>query len=199
MNRLLCAVSIVALTVPAVAAAQNDKHHGEQAGKPQNGGQHAARPGNSHGQTGQAQPNRPSQARPAQTPAQSSHPSHANRPGRPSTGERPTIQPAPNRPNSNRPNSNRPNSNRPGTRPTNFHPVRAAPFRYPHGYHYRRWSIGLVLPSIFLASPYFYNNWAIVGAYPPPPGFVWVRYGPDLLLVSRHSGRIRDVIYGAFY
>jgi Ni/Co efflux regulator RcnB len=77
--------------------------------------------------------------------------------------------------------------------------VRAPSFRYPGGYSYRRWNIGLILPSIFLSNSYFYNSWATVGAYPPPPGFVWVRYGPDLLLVSRRSGRIRDVIYGVFY
>ena len=86
-----------------------------------------------------------------------------------------------------------------GARQSNVQPVRAPAFRYPRGYNYRRWSVGLILPSIFLTNYYFYNDWAAVGAYPPPPGFTWVRYGPDLLLVSRRSGRIRDVIYGAFY
>ena len=200
MNRLLCAASILALTVPAIAAAQqqDDKHHGgQQASKPQNGGgQHAGRPGGGNAQPGQAQPNR--QARPQAQVQAPSTPSHANRPGRPS-GERPSIQPVPNQPGANRPGNNRPGNTRPGTRPTNFRPVRAAPFRYPQGYHYRRWNIGLILPSLFLTNYYFYNEWAAVGAYPPPPGFIWVRYGPDLLLVGRHSGRIRDVIYGAFY
>jgi Ni/Co efflux regulator RcnB len=37
-----------------------------------------------------------------------------------------------------------------------------------------------------------------MGLYAPPPGFVWVRFGPDLLLVNRHTGQIADVIYGAF-
>lgn len=64
---------------------------------------------------------------------------------------------------------------------------------------YRRWGIGLILPSLFLSSTYYYNNYAALGVGPPPPGYRWVRYGPDLLLVQRGSGRIADVIYGAFY
>jgi Ni/Co efflux regulator RcnB len=78
-------------------------------------------------------------------------------------------------------------------------PIRGPVFHYPRGYRYRRWGIGLILPSIFLSSSYYYNNWASIGAYPPPFGYRWVRYGPDLLLVNVHNGRIRDVIYGAFY
>jgi Ni/Co efflux regulator RcnB len=194
MNKLLCAVSILALAIPAVAVAQqqNDKQKAEHANRPQNGGQHAAHPGNGHGQPGQAQPNRSSgpQARPAaEMQMQHNHPNHSNLQGRSPSGERAAIQPAPSRPT----------SNRPGARPANIRRVQAAPFRYPHGYQYRRWNAGLILPSIFLSNYYFYNNWSMVGAYPPPPGFVWVRYGPDLLLVSRHSGRIRDVIYNVFY
>lgn len=88
---------------------------------------------------------------------------------------------------------------RSGARSSNVQAVRAPEFRYPRGYNYRRWSVGLILPSIFLTNQYYYNGWATLGAYPPPRGFVWVRYGPDLLLVSRRTGRIRDVIYGAFY
>jgi len=32
-----------------------------------------------------------------------------------------------------------------------------------------------------------------------PYGYRWVRYGPDLLMVELSTGRIADVIYGAFY
>jgi Ni/Co efflux regulator RcnB len=88
---------------------------------------------------------------------------------------------------------------RPGSRPRNFHPIRVSAFRYPRGYHYRRFRTGLLLPRLFLSSYYFFNDWGALGLGPPPPGYVWVRYGPDLLLVSRYSGRIADVIYGAFY
>ncbi len=83
-------------------------------------------------------------------------------------------------------------------RPSSFRPIHGPVYRYPRGYQYRRWSIGGLLPLIFLSSPYIYNNYYDLGVGPPPPGCYWVRYGPDLLLVRRHSHRIVDVIYGAF-
>lgn len=33
----------------------------------------------------------------------------------------------------------------------------------------------------------------------PPPDAVWVRYGPDALLVDRMTGEIIRVQYGVFY
>lgn len=88
---------------------------------------------------------------------------------------------------------------RPGHRPSSFHRIHAQRFYYPRGYHYRRWNVGLILPRIFLGSRYYWSDWRALGLLPPPPGFVWVRFGPDLLLVNRYTGRIVDVIYGAFY
>jgi Ni/Co efflux regulator RcnB len=88
---------------------------------------------------------------------------------------------------------------RPGTRPSTFHRINVSPFRYPRGYRYRRFRAGLFLPRLFLSSAYFFNDYYDLGIGPPPRGYVWVRYGPDLLLVSRRTGRIVDVIYGAFY
>jgi len=38
-----------------------------------------------------------------------------------------------------------------------------------------------------------------MGLEPPPRGYRWVRYGPDLLLVNIRTRRVADVIYGAFY
>ncbi|HEX7858295.1 MAG TPA: RcnB family protein [Sphingobium sp.] len=108
-------------------------------------------------------------------------------PGRPPIGHKPG-RPSP------------PPAYRPGAgRPPNFRPVHGPSFRYPHGYRYRRWSVGLLLPSLFLSSAYIYSNYAALGIGAPPPGHYWVRYGPDLLLVERRSRRIVDVIYGAFY
>lgn len=72
-------------------------------------------------------------------------------------------------------------------------------FRYPPGFAYRRWEPGAVLPPVFLAAPYFYDNWAALGLGPPPAGYRWVRYGPDLLLVNIATGRVADVVDGAFY
>lgn len=220
MKRLLCAVSMLALVVPGVAMAQNqqnDRHRAqrpERPGNPNGNAQRPNRPGRpDHGSpTIQRVPNAgghrpgmrpPSNERPTIQPVPS-RPDHrhdnANRPGRP------TIQPVPGRPNHRPPNAERPGRpsiqpipNRPGHRPPNFRPIHRPGFHYPRGYHYRRWSIGLILPSIFLSNYYYFNDWGAVGVYPPPPGYIWVRYGPDLLLVNRYTGRIRDVIYGAFY
>ena len=77
--------------------------------------------------------------------------------------------------------------------------MRGPAFRYPPGFGYRRWVSGAVLPSVFLSSAYFNDNYAPLGLGPPPPGYRWVRYGPDLLLVNVVTGRIADVVDGAFY
>lgn len=71
-------------------------------------------------------------------------------------------------------------------------------FVYPDGYGYRRWGIGAFLPSVFLGSGYYFNDYYRFGFAPPPYGFRWVRNGPDLLLVNVRDGRIRDVRYGVF-
>lgn len=197
MKRLLCAVAAIALIVPAAASGQqqpNDRHQRnrtDQNQKQRPG--HQQSQGRPSGERHSNRPNRPSSERPTIQPVQPNRPNrpnHPNRPGRPNSG-RPTIQPVPNRPS-------RP-VYQPGHRPPSYHRIRAARFHYPHGYYYRRWSIGLILPHIFLSNYYYWNDWAALGLLPPPPGYVWVRYGPDLLLVNRYTGRIADVIYGAFY
>lgn len=80
-----------------------------------------------------------------------------------------------------------------------FNRVHLAPFVYPPGWGYRHWGVGMILPPLFLAPAYFYADWAALGLPPPEPGFQWVRYGPDLVLVNLSTGQILDVIYGAFY
>ncbi len=80
-----------------------------------------------------------------------------------------------------------------------FNRVHSAPFVYPHGWEYRRWAVGAALPPLFLAPAYYYADWAALGLAPPQPGFQWVRYGPDLLLVNITTGEVVDTIYDAFY
>jgi Ni/Co efflux regulator RcnB len=70
---------------------------------------------------------------------------------------------------------------------------------YPQGWHYRRWPIGGHLPAVFLTPPYFYADFAVVGLAAPAPGYAWVRFGPDLLLVNLQTGIVDDVVYGVFY
>ena len=89
---------------------------------------------------------------------------------------------------------------RPGAgRPPNFRPIHRPGWIYPPGWHYRRWTIGLLLPAIFVGHHYYYDDWWQMGLEPPPRGYRWVRYGPDLLLVNVRTRRVADVIYGAFY
>ena len=77
--------------------------------------------------------------------------------------------------------------------------MRGPAFRYPPGYAYRRWAIGAFLPSIFLGTTYYYDDWRGLGIDRPPPGRRWVRYGSDLLLVNQRTRRVEDVIYDVFY
>jgi hypothetical protein len=77
--------------------------------------------------------------------------------------------------------------------------VHLAPFVYPAGWGYRRWAVGAILPPLFLAPAYYYADWATLGLDPPQPGFQWVRYGPDLLLVNVTTGAVVDTVYGVFY
>jgi Ni/Co efflux regulator RcnB len=55
------------------------------------------------------------------------------------------------------------------------------------------------LPSIFLTPTYFYDGYAALGLAPPPAGYQWVRYGPDVLLVNLATGRVADTVDGVFY
>ena len=159
--------------------------------------------------------NRPSVTRPVpQRPAPPSRPGDpgairppgnggpAIQPPRPGPG-RPEIQPPrPDRPQPPvRPGhgSNKPRPpHRPGYRPPNFRPIYRPGWHYPSDYSYRRWTIGLLLPRLFLSRNYYFNDYATFGFGPPPYGYRWVRYGPDLLLVQSRTRRIRDVIYNAF-
>jgi Ni/Co efflux regulator RcnB len=78
-----------------------------------------------------------------------------------------------------------------------FNRVHLAPFVYPNGWAYRRWAVGAILPPLFLAPAYYYTDWATLGLEAPQPGFQWVRYGPDILLVNVATGAVVDVVEGA--
>jgi Ni/Co efflux regulator RcnB len=195
MKHLLLVTTSLMLIIPDIALAQDqDQHHrppGATRPAPAPGPQirpvHPGGPNSGHKPPPRPQPQPPRPGGPSILPIRPPGGGH----DRPPPRTQPQPQPRPPRPQP---------PHRPGTgRPPNFRPIHGPSYRYPHGYRYRRWTIGLFLPSIFLSSSYYYDDWAPLGVGAPPPGYRWVRYGPDLLLVQRRTGRIVDVIYGAFY
>jgi Ni/Co efflux regulator RcnB len=76
--------------------------------------------------------------------------------------------------------------------------IRGPAWVWPPGWAYRRWTVGAFLPGLFLTNTFFWNDWATLGLPAPPPGFRWVRWGPDLVLVQVSNGRIVDIAYGVF-
>jgi Ni/Co efflux regulator RcnB len=198
MKQLLCAVAAIALMTPSVASAQRHDNQRNQTQQDQN-----QKRSDRQQQRQQRQQNR--QARQStQTRTTRTIERTQVRPGRPNRVTRVTRVTRPSGVERTRRVTTREVTRslptyRIGHRPSTFRRIRAQAFRYPRGYHYRRWHRGSILPRLFLSSLYFWTNWAALGVGPPPPGYVWVRYGPDLLLVNRYNGRIADVIYGAFY
>lgn len=77
--------------------------------------------------------------------------------------------------------------------------IRGPVFAYPRGYNYRYWYSGDILPALFLSAQYFYDDVGPLGLQVPPPGYRWVRYGPDLLLVNLRTGEVEEVANGVFY
>jgi Ni/Co efflux regulator RcnB len=204
MKRLLIIAAAMSLMLPAVASAQSGRP--DQGTRPGgNGGHGPNRPGSG------GKPDRPVTL-PAPVPGKPGNggpnrPNPGNRPGKPNPGrpDKPTPLPGPGfRPQPPRPGPGMrppPRPSRPqfSWRGRHFNPIAGSAFRYPAGYAYRRWTIGAFLPSLFLGSSYYYDNWRGLGIDAPPPGRRWVRYGSDLLLVNVRTRRVEDVITGVFY
>jgi Ni/Co efflux regulator RcnB len=76
--------------------------------------------------------------------------------------------------------------------------IHGPPYIYPPGHRYRRWYRGQVVPAALLNSTYYYDGFFRLGLEPPPPGYRWIRYGPDLLLVNLSSNKVDDVAHGVF-
>lgn len=175
MKKLTSLAAMAILLAPALAEAQQhrpgDRPPGQQ--RPPAGGHHGG-PGGPGGSPGRPNPGQPGV--------------------RPPTPRPPIVRPPNPRPPVARP------PHRPGIgRPPQFRPIHRPSFRYPPGYRYQRWSIGGLLPLLFLSNNYYYDGWYDLGLGAPPRGYRWVRYGPDLLLVNLRTRRVVDVIYGAFY
>jgi Ni/Co efflux regulator RcnB len=89
---------------------------------------------------------------------------------------------------------------------SSYHKNFTAPHAYhygdyhgPAGYSYHRWSYGDNLPREYWAQNYWINNYLNFGLIAPPDGYVWVRYGPDAVLIDEDTGEIVQVEYGVFY
>ncbi len=166
-------------------------------------------PGLAHAQDWQNDPHHQGEARPQQQ--QQAHPQAA-----PQRGPVPERQAVPQRgvPERGVPERGVPERGAPGRPFVGGPPLREGEFShggrsfervhgpvyvYPRGYAYRRWEIGVFLPPVFLTPGYYYTDWAPLGLAPPPPGYAWLRYGPDLLLVNVYNGQVIDAVYGVFW
>ncbi|MBV9526742.1 RcnB family protein [Sphingomonas sp.] len=196
MKRLLCAAAVLALVTPQVAAAQShdrDRHNAQQA---QAQRRQAAR--QQHATAARTEAVRQQAARQRHGIAVHTQ-AVRQQAARQQHGIAVHTQ-AVRRQAARQQEAARDRAHRAaGYHPTHVQRVHAAAFRYPHGYSYRRWNAGSVLPRLFRSPTYYYTNWYDLGFGPPPPSFRWVRYGPDLLLVNVYTGRIRDVVYNVFY
>jgi Ni/Co efflux regulator RcnB len=79
------------------------------------------------------------------------------------------------------------------------HAFQAGAYRQPQGYEQRHWGFGERLPTAYYARDYWLTDFALYGLFGPPEGLVWVRVGPDALLIDQSSGEIVQVDYGVFY
>jgi Ni/Co efflux regulator RcnB len=79
------------------------------------------------------------------------------------------------------------------------HHFRGPTWHPPHGYVYHRYNVGQRLADAFYARDYWLTDFAAYDLIAPPDGYVWVRYGPDALLIDEDSGDVVRVVYGVFY
>jgi Ni/Co efflux regulator RcnB len=75
----------------------------------------------------------------------------------------------------------------------------AGTYRHPNGWYAHHWVIGNRLPRAWFARDYWLTDWAIYGLWAPIDGLIWVRVGPDAMLVDPVTGAIVAVDYGLFW
>ncbi len=72
-------------------------------------------------------------------------------------------------------------------------------YQWRDGNSYRRYGYGQRLPRHYYARNFWLANFFAYGLFAPPSGYVWVRYGPDALLIDEYTGEIVQVRYDVFY
>lgn len=80
-----------------------------------------------------------------------------------------------------------------------LHRFHAGIYRAPPGFRYRRWGFGQFLPAIYWGRDFWITDFLAFGLFAPPDGYIWVRYGPDAMLIDEYTGEILQVDYGVFF
>jgi Ni/Co efflux regulator RcnB len=79
------------------------------------------------------------------------------------------------------------------------HRYRSGSYNAPQGYSYHRYGYGDELPQEYYANNFWIVDFSEFGLLSPPDGYVWVRYGPDAILIDEDTGEIVQVVYNQFY
>ena len=72
-------------------------------------------------------------------------------------------------------------------------------YNAPQGYAYHHYDYGDRLPQGYYGQNYWIANFLNFGLISPPDGYVWVRYGPDAVLIDEDTGEIAQIVYDQFY
>lgn len=76
---------------------------------------------------------------------------------------------------------------------------RGSAYLPPSGFYSRSWVYGDLMPRSWFEERYWISDWWGLGLPMPPPGYVWVRYGADALLVDEFDGRVVQVVRMVFW
>jgi Ni/Co efflux regulator RcnB len=76
---------------------------------------------------------------------------------------------------------------------------RAGSYRPPYGYYSRAWGFGDFLPRPWFVHDYWLDDFLDFDLPYPPPGYIWVRVGPDAVMIDRFTGRVVQVVQGIFW
>jgi Ni/Co efflux regulator RcnB len=207
MKRALIIAAALGLLLPDVSMAQSNQQNQQPPrpppgapGKPP-GGQPNRPPGGQPNRPPGGQPNRPPGGQPNRPPPQHGQPNRPP-PGQPNRPPPPRPMPQPGRPAYRPPPTYirplPPRGNQFWHRDRYYGRIQGPAFVYPPGWRYRQWTIGQRLPPLFLGPSYAYAGWGALGLQAPAPGYIWVRFGPDLLLVNQNTNEVEDVVYGVF-
>jgi Ni/Co efflux regulator RcnB len=72
-------------------------------------------------------------------------------------------------------------------------------YHRPRGWYAHHWVIGNRLPRGWFVRDYWLTDWAIYGLWAPVDGLVWVRVGPDAMLIDPDTGEVVGVEYAVFF